>query len=194
MLDTAISTCAGRSSSGNVRTAVEGSMIDNRLRRSVFRWTVVANVVAAATSTAFIAAPSAGADNKRLNDSIVANIYTIQKQAGCTTDIRINPQLRLAAQWHTEDVLNNRSLDGDIGSDGSSVQNRAEAAGYRGPVAETVAINPALAISGLDLLNRWYYNPDYLAIMQNCANTEVGVWSENSLERTVVVAVYGHPV
>jgi uncharacterized protein YkwD len=194
MLDAAISTCAGRSSSGNVRTAVEGSMIDNRLRRSVFRWTVVANVVAAATSTAFIAAPSAGADNKRLNNSIVANIYTIQKQAGCTTAIRINPQLRLAAQWHTEDVLNNRSLDGDIGSDGSSVQNRAEAAGYRGPVAETVEINPALAISGLDLLNRWYYNPDYLAIMQNCANTEVGVWSENSLERTVVVAVYGHPV
>jgi hypothetical protein len=57
-----------------------------------------------------------------------------------------------------------------------------------------VAINPALAISGLDLLNRWYYNPDYLAIMQNCANTEIGVWSENSLDRTVVVAVYGHPV
>lgn len=194
MLDAAISTCAGRSSSGNVRTAVERLLIDNRLRRNVFRWTVVANVIAAATSTAFIAAPSAAADNRRLNNSVVANVYTIQKQAGCTTNIRINPQLRLAAQWHTEDVLNNRSLDGDIGSDGSSVQSRAAAAGYRGPVAETVAINPALAISGLDLLNRWYYNPDYLAIMQNCANTEIGVWSENSLDRTVVVAVYGHPV
>ena len=193
MLDAAVSTCAERSRSGNVRTAVERLLIDNRLRRNVFRWAVVANVLAAATSMAFIAAPSAGADNRRLNASIVANVYTIQKQAGCTTDIRINPQLRLAAQWHTEDVLNNRSLDGDIGSDGSSVQSRAEAAGYRGPVAETVAINPALAISGLDLLNRWYYNPDYLAIMQNCANTEIGVWSENSLDRTVVVAVYGHP-
>ena len=194
MLDAAISTCTGRSSSGNVRTAVERLLIDKRRRRNVFRWTVVANVIAAATSTAFIAAPSAGADNSRLNAGVVANVYTIQKQAGCTADIRINPQLRLAAQWHTEDVLNNRSLDGDIGSDGSGVQSRAEAAGYRGPVAETVAINPALAISGLDILNRWYYNPDYLAIMQNCANTEIGVWSENSLDRTVVVAVYGHPV
>jgi hypothetical protein len=29
--------------------------------------------------------------------------------------------------------------------------------------------------------------------MQNCANTEIGVWSENSVDRTVVVAVYGHP-
>jgi hypothetical protein len=28
--------------------------------------------------------------------------------------------------------------------------------------------------------------------MQDCAFTEIGVWSENSLDRTVVVAVYGH--
>ncbi|HXO52554.1 MAG TPA: CAP domain-containing protein, partial [Mycobacterium sp.] len=70
---------------------------------------------------------------------------------------------------------------------------RANAAGYRGAVAETVAINPALAISGIELINQWYYNPAYLAIMQNCANTEIGVWSESSLDRTVVVAVYGKP-
>jgi hypothetical protein len=29
--------------------------------------------------------------------------------------------------------------------------------------------------------------------MANCANTAVGVWSENSFDRTVVVAVYGQP-
>jgi hypothetical protein len=45
----------------------------------------------------------------------------------------------------------------------------------------------------IELLNQWYYNPAYLAIMQNCANAEIGVWSENSLDRTVVVAVYGQP-
>jgi hypothetical protein len=28
---------------------------------------------------------------------------------------------------------------------------------------------------------------------QNCTFTEMGVWSENSLDRTVVVAVYGKP-
>ena len=56
-----------------------------------------------------------------------------------------------------------------------------------------MAVNPALAISGIELLNQWYYNPAYLAIMQNCANSEIGVWSENSLDRTVVVAVYGQP-
>jgi uncharacterized protein YkwD len=141
----------------------------------------------------FSHAPVAHADNKRLNDGVVANVYTVQHQAGCTNDIHINPQLRLAAEWHSRDVLNNRNLDGDIGSDGSTPQGRANAAGFHGRVAQTVAINPALAISGIELINQWYYNPAYLAIMSDCANTEIGVWSENSLDRTVVVAVYGHP-
>lgn len=138
-------------------------------------------------------APPANADNSRFNYSVIADIYAVQQQAGCTNDVKSNPQLRLAAQWHTLDVLNNRSLDGDIGSDGSTPQSRADAAGFHGTVAETVAINPAVAISGIELINQWYYNPDYHAIMANCANTAVGVWSENSLDRTVVVAVYGQP-
>jgi hypothetical protein len=101
--------------------------------------------------------------------------------------------LRLAAQWHTNYVLNNRALDGDIGSDETTVQDRARNAGFTGNVAETGAINPALAISGIELINQWYYNPAYLAFTQNCAYTQIGVWSENSLDRTVVVAVYGQP-
>jgi len=80
-----------------------------------------------ATST-LLYAPAAHADgdnktlipnNKRLNDGVVANVYTMQ-QAGCTNDVKINPQRQLAAQRHTKDVLNNRNLDGDIGSDGST--------------------------------------------------------------------------
>jgi hypothetical protein len=142
---------------------------------------------------ALMAAPAADADNKRLNNSVVANVYTIQHHAGCTNDVNINPQLRLAAQWHTDDVLNNRGLDGDVGSDGSTVQDRANAAGFKGIASETVAINPALAISGMEILNQWYYRPDYMAIMSNCANSQMGVWSESSLDRTVVVAVYGVP-
>jgi uncharacterized protein YkwD len=142
---------------------------------------------------ALVAAPTANADNQRLNESVAVNVYTIQKQHGCDTEIKINPQLRLAAQWHTNDVLNNRALDGDIGSDGSTVQDRANAAGFHGVVAETVAINPALAISGVEIMNQWYYRPDYMAIMSNCANTQIGVWSENRLDRSVVVAVYGQP-
>jgi hypothetical protein len=140
-----------------------------------------------------VTAPAANADNKRLNDSIVSNIFTIQHQAGCTNDVKVSPQLRLAAQWHTDDVVNNRSLDGDIGSDGSTTQDRANAAGFRGKATETVAINSALAINGIEILNQWYYRPDYMAIMSDCANILMGVWSDNSLSRSVLVAVYGQP-
>ena len=149
--------------------------------------------VLAVTGAAVAAMPTANADNKRLNDGVVANVYTIQRQHGCPTDIKINRQLQLAAEWHANDVLNNRALDGDLGSDGSTAQDRANAAGFTGTVAETVAINPALAISGVEIMNQWYYRPDYMAIMSNCANTHIGVWSENSLDRSVVVAVYGQP-
>lgn len=125
---------------------------------------------------------------------MIANVYTIHRQAGCHGDIVNNPQLQLAAEWHTRDVMANRTLDGDLGSDGSTPQSRAAAAGYPGTkVAQTVAINPALAISGLELLRQWYFDPVDLAIMQNCDYTEMGVWSENALDRTVVVAMYGSP-
>jgi uncharacterized protein YkwD len=153
----------------------------------------VGAVVVAVVGAAVAGMPAANADNKRLNDGVVANVYTVQHQAGCTNNVTINPQLQLAAQWHADDVLNNRELDGDIGSDGSAPQDRANAAGFKGSVAETVAINPALAINGVDIMNQWYYRPDYMAIMSNCANSRMGVWSVNSLDRTVVVAVYGQP-
>ena len=147
-----------------------------------------------------VPASPAYADNRRLNDGVVANVYTIQRNAGCAASgpnqaagtPYINPKLRLAAQWHADDVLNNRALDGDIGSDGSTVADRARNAGYAGAVAETVAINPALAISGVEILNQWMSRPDYLAIMSDCSNVDIGVWSENLVpDRSVVVAVYG---
>ena len=149
--------------------------------------------VTVAIAVGVLLAAPAGADNKRLTNSVAANVYTIQHQAGCSNDLHTNSQLQLAAQWHTDDVLNDRDLDADIGSDGSTTQDRVRAAGYLGTVSETVAINPALAISGIEIINQWYYRPDYMAIMSNCANTQIGVWSENSLDRTVVVAVYGQP-
>jgi uncharacterized protein YkwD len=147
--------------------------------------------VSAMVGGSVIGMPTASADNRRLNDGVVQNVYTIQHRAGCQTQIKINPKLRQAAQWHTDDVMNDRSLDGDIGSDGTTVADRARNAGYAGAVSETVAINPALAINNVDVLNLWYYRPDYLATMQDCANVDIGVWSANSLDRSVVVAVYG---
>jgi hypothetical protein len=140
-----------------------------------------------------VAAPAAQADNSRLNNSVFANIYTAQKQNGCITDPKPDGRLVDAARRHTLDVLNNPDINGDIGSDGSSPQDRANGTGFVGKVAETVAINPAIAISGIEILNQWWWDPPSRATMQDCANTAIGVWSENSLTRTVVVAVYGQP-
>ncbi|BBZ11285.1 CAP domain-containing protein [Mycobacterium branderi] len=148
-------------------------------------------VIAALIAPGAVVAPVAAADNSRLNNGVVVNIDTIKKHAGCTTDLRTNPQLQSAAQRHTLDLLDNPALDGDLGSDGSTAQDRARDAGYHGTVAETVAINRSLAINGLDVIGNWFYRADYYAIMSDCANTQIGVWSENSLDRSVVVAVYG---
>ena len=70
-------------------------------------------------------------------------------------------------------------------------EDRARAAGYAGEVAETVAINPAVAINGIDIMNQWFSRPDYKATMENCGNMDIGVWSVNDLDRSVLVAVYG---
>lgn len=138
-----------------------------------------------------LGAPTAHADNTRLNRSVFANIYTAQYQNGCRVEPKVDNRLTEAARWHTLDVLNHPDVDGDLGSDGSTSQERATAAGFVGTVSQTVAINPALAISGLEVLNQWWNDPVARATMQNCSNTAIGVWSENSLARSVVVAVYG---
>lgn len=159
---------------------------------------IAATVLATSLASALALAPTAAADNKRLNDSVLADVHNAMMLAGCTDDLdiepmnRASPKLRLAAQWHADDLMANRNLDGDIGSDGSTVADRAARAGYVGPVAETVAINPAMSITGVEIMQQWFGRPDYRATIEDCANLDVGVWSENSLDRTVVVAVFGH--
>ena len=172
-------------------------MTDKRIRQHAQIISILsavgAGLVAPSAVAVASAAPGVPGNNDRLNNGIVVNVDTIKRQAGCKTNLKINPQLQAAAQRHTVDVLNNRGLDADTGSDGSSVADRARGAGYNGTVAETVAINQSLTINDLDVMGNWYYRPDYMAIMSNCANTQIGVWSENSFDRSVLVAVYGQP-
>jgi hypothetical protein len=155
------------------------------------RAVVVSTLVAIATTLP--STPTVHADNKRLNDSVLANIYTAQKQNGCTTDPRLDRRLVDAARQQTIDLLNDHELNGDIGIDGSTPGVRAKAVGFTGPVAETVAINQSLAINGIDILDQWWWDPLSRAAMQDCSHTAIGVWSENSLDRSVVMAVYGSP-
>lgn len=132
-------------------------------------------------------------NNSRLNNSVFANIYTAQRQNGCTTEPRLDRRLVDAARRHALDVVNQHEIDGDVGSDGSQPQDRAGDAGFAGNATETVAIMPSMAINGIDILGQWWWDPSSRATMQDCANTAIGVWSENSLDRSVLVAVYGQP-
>lgn len=140
-----------------------------------------------------VAIPSVHADNSRLNNSVFVNIYTAQKQNGCPTDPHLDGRLVDAARVQALDLLNNHDISGDIGTDGSTPQDRAGATGFVGQVTETVAINQSIAINGIDILAQWWWDPPARAAMQDCAHTAIGVWSENSLDRSVVVAVYGTP-
>ena len=162
----------------------------HRFRQCAF-W--LPGLVVASTATT-LGVPAAHADNSRLNAGVFVNIYTAQKQNGCVTEPRLDGRLVDAARQHTLDVTDHPDINGDIGSDGSTPQDRANTAGFSGKVAETIAINAAMAISGIEILNQWWYDPVDRAIMQDCNNTAIGVWSENTLARTVVVAMYGQPV
>lgn len=168
-------------------------MVAVQLRLTARQATAVVLAFASGATAPLFNPASAAADNSRLNNGVLSDVYTAQKKNGCQSEPRRNRFLVEAARLHTLDLMSNRELNGDVGSDGSSAQDRAKAAGFVGVADETVAINASFAISGLEILNQWWWDPRSRAIMQDCRNTAVGVWSENSLDRTVVVAVYGQP-
>lgn len=175
------------------------------------RFRVLTLMISGAMAGASVMPATAQADNPplvgndRLNESVFSNILTAQAQNGCPVSTRfgpsvgnqpkLDPRLETAARRHTFDVRD-RNINGSIGSDGSTPQDRARDAGFVGKVSETIAINPALSITGMEILHDFWYNaehPEYREIMRDCSNTAIGIWSENSLARTVVVAVYGQP-
>jgi hypothetical protein len=72
------------------------------LRHSLAAWATTPLAPALATFSILaivpiVVLPAAHADNSRFNNSVVANVYTIQQQAGCTNKLTSNAQLRLAA-------------------------------------------------------------------------------------------------
>lgn len=144
-----------------------------------------------AAAAAFpLTVPCAHADNGRLNKSVFNDITIAQANSGCPVAARLDRRLIEAARRHTVDVRDNL-IDGDLGSDGSTPHDRARDAGFVGRISQTVATAPTMAISGIAVVDQWWADPVSRAIMQDCSNTAVGVWSENSPLRTALVAVYG---
>lgn len=102
--------------------------------------TVAVLVVCQTYLSNLIGAPAA-ADNKRLNDGGGQRLHGEETER---LRHRYSDQPTAAARRAVarQRRLHNRTMDGDLGSDGSTVQDRADRAGYQGVVSQTVAINP----------------------------------------------------
>ena len=104
-----------------------------------------------------------------------------RRKPAALTKLKKSPQLEAAAQRHTarraqQPRPRRRCRVGRI-----SAADRARDAGYRGRVAETVAINNSLAINDLDVTGNWSARSDYWNHVE-LRETQIGVWSENSVD------------
>jgi len=109
-------------------------------RRPECRYTNAAFGVCLAIAAGSTAA-TANADNSRLNNSVIADVYAVQHQAGCTNDVKPDQQLRLAANG-TPLMCSTIAISMPTSAPTDPHRKTAPTRWLRGAVAETVAINP----------------------------------------------------
>lgn len=131
---------------------------------------------------------AAHACDTRLNKSVVGGVHSVQYQPDYTNDVGPNMQLRLAAQWHTDDVLGNRGLDGDV--DAFTSRDQINANGFHATDGGTAAIAAGRASAASTSSTSGIATPP---AMRSCptAPTPSSPVIQNSLDRTVVAAGYG---
>jgi uncharacterized protein YkwD len=136
--------------------------ITSRLTRRQAGYTVGVGAVFFALIGALLGAPAiASADP---NPAVLDLINQQRTQAGCKP-LNQNPQLMAAADRHAKDLATPGTAFSHSGSDGSTMAQRAEAAGYNwGAIGEiiTPGNSPQDAISG------WLSSPPHKASMLNC--------------------------
>jgi uncharacterized protein YkwD len=121
----------------------------------------------------------------RADDSgtaVYSGVNRLRQTCGVIGD---DPRLTAAAQRHANDMLKN-SVDGHIGSDGSSPQARIADAGYTrtGYTGEVVYWGTGSAATPSAALDLWMGSPPHRAIILNCAYTAGGfatAWDGNKM-------------
>ena len=140
-----------------------------------------------------LAAPTAHADNKRLNDAVVSDVQSPassgmhEPTSSPTTRSRWPPNGTPTTCSITETSTTTTGQTDPARR--TAPTPRAFAAELPKPWRSTRRCRSAI----VQLIKQWYYDPAAMAIMLDCANTAMGVWSVNGLDRTVVVAMYGQP-
>ena len=128
-------------------------------------------------------------------DDSVAVLYSgvngLRQPCGPLTD---DPRLRLAAQWHADDMLRT-GLSGHIGSDGSSPRTRIAEAGYSRPPAtgEIVFWGTGSAANPAQALDSWMQSPPHRGIIMNCAFTAAGFATAWDGSKMTVVGDFAAP-
>ncbi|MFD3523938.1 CAP domain-containing protein [Streptomyces sp. NPDC058653] len=127
-----------------------------------------AATASAATTSSTTLAASAGSPRA----TVVKLTNEERAKAGCS-GLNSDGALGRAAQRHSTDMAKNDFV-GHRGSRGSTMETRAEDAGYSGwkSLAENVAAGQK---SPAEVVRSWMESPDHRANILNCALTHIGV-------------------
>ncbi|MGW0770015.1 CAP domain-containing protein [Streptomyces sp. NPDC002676] len=134
---------------------------------------LAAIAIGAVASTALLTAPASAAPSPASMRSEVIRLTNAERiKAGCQR-LTSDSALTKAAQNHTTDMADHNFV-GHTGSDGSSLVDRAQAAGYTGwsALAENVAGGQTTAA---DVVKSWMNSPGHRANILNCSLRNIGV-------------------
>ena len=88
-----------------------------------------------------------------------------------TNALAPQPQLTQAALAHTNDMVTNNVFD-QVGSDKSTPETRAKAAGYNGSVDENIG---AGSNAVQEIVDAWMNSPEHCSIIMDPANRTIGI-------------------
>ncbi|MGE5695929.1 MAG: CAP domain-containing protein [Candidatus Sericytochromatia bacterium] len=108
--------------------------------------------------------------------------------------VREDSRLTAAAQLHALDIIKN-GVDGHVGSDGSSPQDRIAAAGYSqtGYTGEIVYWGTGSLATAQAALDLWMQSPAHRAIILDCAFTAGGFATASDGNKLTAVGDFARP-
>ncbi|GHF27439.1 hypothetical protein GCM10010218_05500 [Streptomyces mashuensis] len=147
------------------------SCISTRTARLVIATAAAGVAGILAWAPAAQAAPAAAVPQDGARQKITDLVNKERHEAGCAP-VRLNDQLNLAAQRHSDDMAN-RHFFSHTNPDGPGPGKRITAAGYRWTAyGENIAYGQPTAA---DVMNDWMHSDGHRENILDCSFTEIGV-------------------
>ncbi|MFJ7073688.1 CAP domain-containing protein [Streptomyces sp. NPDC098781] len=134
--------------------------------------TVASTALLTTSASAAPTSAPASAAATSMQKAVVKLTNVERRKAGCAA-LKPRPALHKAAQRHSADMAEHNFV-GHIGSRGSTIVDRVEAAGYTGwsALAENVA---AGQVTAAGVVKSWMRSPGHRANILNCSLKHIGV-------------------